>query len=170
MSCSQVFAYLFYLVVLYNVTHNPIIMQKKDDFCKKTLLLNNSTKVIYRSHFNDNMIWTQNQIFLKLLQFQQTVIITLIFYSRGISRIWNVSIAGQRVTGLLVEPIPYVGILTLSQSSSGDIRPLIEVVPGDSSWGGLCVGATAAAKGTTSQDQVIVGVVVVQVPIALKTT
>lgn len=71
--------------------------------------------------------------------------------------VWDVSIAGQRVTRLLVEPVPQVGIFALSQCPSGDVSVFIEVVPGD-------------ASSVPGGGEVAVRVVIVEVPIALKTT
>lgn len=79
--------------------------------------------------------------------------------SPGIPGVGNVTIAGYRIAGLLVESIPHVRILALSKSAPRDVGTLIKVVPGHAARGCLEVGASAGAG---ARHQVIgIGVVIV---------
>lgn len=49
-----------------------------------------------------------------------------------ISSIRNLPVTGQTIAGLLVKPVPNVGIFAFPQSAPGDVTGLVEVVPGHS--------------------------------------
>lgn len=66
-----------------------------------------------------------------------TVSYLVYLHLHGVPCIRNFPVAGHTVAGLLIEPIPYVGILTLPQTTPRHIASLIEVIPSDSAVCGL---------------------------------
>lgn len=58
-------------------------------------------------------------------------------YSHGVPRIGNLPVAGQAIAGLLIEPVPDVGVLPLAEAGAGHVPGLVEVVPREPAVGGL---------------------------------
>jgi len=59
----------------------------------------------------------------RILRFQN------VFYQNlhGISGVWNIPIAGQGITGLLIEAISDVGIFAVAQGPRSNVARLIKV-------------------------------------------